>query len=131
MSNTNNYNKDLTPEIRREILAQYYESDKALPIDMEYYRLDNRVCGTTACIAGSTIFLFEKELWDEYPETRYADKLYEWNFKVKYKAAELLGLPLPNDKGFLEKDHLFLQFDIYTPEQAVTALRALNNRDRD
>ncbi|CAM6053275.1 unnamed protein product [Sphagnum tenellum] len=129
MSNVNDYPKDLTPKIRREILAQYYESDKALPINMDTYRSGEHACGTTACIAGSAIFLFDKELWDTYPGTEDKVKLYYWGTEVAYKASELLGLPLPTDEGIFEEDHLFVRFDIDTPEGAAKEIRALNKLD--
>ncbi|CAM6003675.1 unnamed protein product [Sphagnum balticum] len=129
MSNANSYPKGLTPKMRRDILAQYYESGKALPINMGTYRSDEHGCGTTACIAGSTIFLFKKVLWDAYPGTENKYKFYEWGTKVAHKAAELLGLPLPTDRGIFEEDHLFVQFDIDTPEWAAKEIRALTKLD--
>jgi len=113
--------QNLTPEMRREILAQYYESGEALPLDMGFYRSETFECGTTACIAGSAVFIFDKDLWDKYDKFNFAG-LEKWVDDVVLKAAELLGLPEP----IINSNHLFYNFNITTPQQAAAALRALN-----
>jgi len=116
--------QNLTPEMRREILAQYYESGKALPLDMSLYRLDTEECGTTVCIAGFAVFLFDKDLWNSYDKFNFA-KHGKWVDDAVSTAAKLLGLSSPaDDRNNL--DHLFHRFDIATPQQAAAALRALN-----
>ena len=119
--------QNITPEMRREILAQYYESGKALPLDMTNYRFDMSKCGTTACIAGSAIFLFDKDLFDSYEKCKVNFiNLKNWMNTVASRAAKLLGLHVPDEDAEKDPDHLFYQFDITTPQQAADALRALN-----
>ena len=92
------------------------------------YRAEYPGCGTTACIAGSTIFLFDKKLWDEYDDRCQSGYALNsrWMDTVASRAAELLGLPVPDKYAEDDPDHLFYQFDIKTPEEAAAALRALN-----
>ncbi|CAM6003673.1 unnamed protein product [Sphagnum balticum] len=118
--------QSLTPEMRREILAQCYESGNALPLYMGAYRAEHPGCGTTACITGSAIFLFDKEPWDEYDIYQPDYTLNRWRGTVALKAAKLLGLRVPYEHVKEDPDHLFYQFDIETPAQAAAALRALN-----